>query len=114
MVALSRASHASELDDADEIFDATERSLQHAAFLVREIDLDDALDAAGAEYDGHADVIAVDSALALEVRGARQDALLVLEIALGHFDRGCGRRHPGARLQQVDDFATRHLRALDD
>ena len=79
------------------------------------VDLDDALDAAGADHHRHADIDALDAVLAREIGGAGQHALLVLEIALGHLDRRSGRRIEGrAGLQQADDLAAAVAGALDD
>src|SRR3712207_6950719 len=44
--------------------------------------------------------------LTVEIGGAGQNALLVLEVALGHSDGGSRRRvEGGAGLEQVDDLA---------
>ncbi len=43
-----------------------------------ELDLDDALDALGADHHRHADIEVLHAVFALEVGGAGQDALLVL------------------------------------
>ena len=48
----------------------------------------DPLDAAGADHRGHADVHALEAVGAVDVGGAGQDALLVLEVGLGHLDGG--------------------------
>jgi hypothetical protein len=57
-------------------------------FFGGELDLDDLLDAAGAELARHADEHAVDPVLALEEGGAGQDLLLVLEDGLDHLRGG--------------------------
>ena len=68
-----------------------------------------------ADHDRHADIHVLDAVLAVEVGGAGQHALLVLEVALGHGDGRGGRRIEGrAGLQQVDDLAAALAGALDD
>jgi hypothetical protein len=79
-------------------FTASTLTWKFSLRLVVELDLDDPLDAAGADHDGHADIEVVDAVLAGEVRGAGQHALLVLEEALGHRDRA-GRR--GVKAEPV-------------
>ena len=73
-------------------FTASTLTLKFCLGRVVELDLDDPLDAAGAEHARHADVEIVDAVLAGEMRGAGQDALLVLQEALGHRDRAGRRR----------------------
>ena len=91
------------------------RLLEHRPLRRIEVDLDDLLDAVGADHHRHADVHALHAVLAVEVGGAGQHAALVLEVALGHLDRGGGRRiEGGAGLQEVDDLAAAAARALDD
>src|SRR5581483_9488053 len=63
--------------DADDVAHRVARRLQRVALVVGEIELDDLLDPARAELARHAHVEAVDAVLALEVRGAREHALLV-------------------------------------
>ena len=70
-----------------------------------EVELDDLLDAARAELDRDAHVEAVDPVLALEVRGAREHALLVEHDRVDHLRRRGARRVPGRRAEQVDDLA---------
>ena len=55
-----------------------------ASLGVAEVELDDLLDAACAELHRHADVEAVDAVLALEIRGAGQDPLLVEHDRVDH------------------------------
>src|SRR5262245_37653759 len=64
-------------EDADDVADRGRRLLEPRSLLLGEVDLDDLLDAARADLRRHAHVEAVDPVLALEVRGARQHALLV-------------------------------------
>src|SRR5215204_5696187 len=99
----------------DEALHRSDRLLEHRALVARERHLDDALDAARANDDRYADIHVVDPVLARQMSRAGQDALLVLEIALGHGDgRGGGRVEGGARLQKVDDLAAPFAGALDD
>ena len=80
-----------------------------------ELDLDDALDAAGADHRRHADIGVLDAVFAVEMRGAGQHALLVLEIGFGHRDRRSRRGVIGrAGLQQADDLGAAVAGALDD
>src|SRR5437763_11287389 len=51
--------------------------LKRDALLGRQVDLDDLFEAARAELAGHADVEALHAVLAFEVRGARENLLLV-------------------------------------
>ena len=80
---------------------------------VGQLELDDLLDAAGAELDRHAHVEAVDPVLALEVGGAGQDALLVEHDRVDHLRRRGAGRVPGGRAEQVDELAAALARALD-
>ena len=88
-------------------------SRSHLALLLAEVELDDLLDAAGAELDRHAHVETVDAVLALEQRRAREHALLVEDDRVDHLRRGCARRVPGRRAEQVHDLAAALARALD-
>ena len=60
-------------------FTASTLTSKFSLGLVVQLDLDDPLDAAGADHHRHADIEVVDAILAGQVRGAGQDALLVLE-----------------------------------
>src|ERR1017187_1849069 len=87
---------------SDELLDGGGGLLESGGLFRGELELDDPLDAPGAEHDWHAHEDAVDPVLALEVRGARQDLLAVVENRLGHLDGGRGRGVIGrARLQEV-------------
>ena len=72
------------LDDVDQLADRGDRFVEGRLLLAIELDLDDALDAAGADHDRHADIEVLDPVLAVEPRGAGQHALLVAQIGLGH------------------------------
>ena len=78
-------------------------------------DLDDPLDAIGADDDRHADIKAFDAIFAIELRGAGQNPALVAQIGFRHGDRR-GRRRIKSRagLQETDDFAAALAGALDD
>src|SRR5215813_4256377 len=64
------------------------RLVEHGTLGAVELNVDDALDALGTDHRRHADVKILHAVFAVEIGGARQDALLVLEIALRHRDRG--------------------------
>ena len=90
----------------DQALHGLDRLLEHLPLGSIEIDLDDLLDAIGADHHRHAHIHALHAVFAVEVGGAGQHAALVLEIALGHLDGGGGGRVEGrAGLQQVDDLA---------
>src|SRR5437868_4730243 len=79
--------------------------LERAALGRVQLDLDDPLDAAGAEHDRHSDEQVLDAVLALEVCRAGQDPLAVEQDRVEHL------HHPGrggvegrAGLEQVDDL----------
>ncbi|ENN89596.1 hypothetical protein RHSP_59721 [Rhizobium freirei PRF 81] len=80
-----------------------------------EIDFDDALDTACTDDGGNADIHVLDAILAVEVSGARQNALLVLEVGFSHLNGRGSRSVIGrAGLQQADDFGAAVTGALDD
>ena len=94
--------------EATDLANMSRSSLAH-------LDLEDALDAAVADHHRHADIHALHVVFAVEIGGAGQHALLVLEVALGHGDGRGGRRIEGrAGLEQVDDLAAALAGALDD
>src|SRR5690606_1440826 len=96
-------------------FDRRDRLVEHFLFGLREVELDDAFDAAGADHDGYAHIEVLDAVLAREVRCAGQHALLVAEVALGHRYRRRGRRIVRrTRLQQAHDLAAALAGALHD
>ncbi len=69
---------------------------------------------AAPSFTGNAHVEAVDPVLALEIRGAREDALLVEADRVDHLrGRGPG-RVPGRRAEQRDELAAAELRPLDE
>src|SRR5690606_40169709 len=73
------------------------------------------LHAIGTENRRHADIEAVEAVLAVYIDSARQDALLVAQISLGHRNRaGGGGVVGGAGLEQADDLAAARAGALDD
>ena len=91
------------------------RLVEHGLLVGVQLDLDDLLDAAFADDHRHADIEILDAVLAGQVRGAGQQAALVLEVALGHLDRRGGRGVEGrAGLEQADDLGAAVARALDD
>jgi hypothetical protein len=84
-------------------------------FFGRELDLDDFLQAGGAQLAGNADVVAVDAVLAFEIGRAGQNLLLVLEDGLDHLDGGRGGSVVGAAgLEMLDDLGAAVAGALDE
>src|SRR5450759_2821618 len=71
-------------------------TIEGRPFVIGQRDLDDLLHPAVAQDDRYANVEAVDSVLAAEVRGARQDAPPIPEDRLDHLDDRRGRRVVGA------------------
>src|SRR6202166_656449 len=99
----------------DQALHRSHRLFEHVAFGAVELDLDDALDALGANHHRHADVKILDAVLAIEPGGAGQHTLLVEQIALRHGEAGRrGRVDRGAGLEQVDDFCAAIGGAFDD
>src|SRR5512132_3021210 len=73
------------LAELDQRFHRFDRLHEGVALSRVEVELDDALDALGADHHRHAGIEPLHMVLAVEIGGARQHALLVLEIGLGHF-----------------------------
>src|SRR5215475_10173831 len=73
----------------DQALDGADRLVESLAVLAAEFDLDNALDTLAADHHGHADIHVLHTVFAVEIGGAGQHALLVLQIALRHRDRGC-------------------------
>ena len=94
--------------------DRRDRLVEHLLLGPVEVDLDDALDAAGADHHRHADIHVLDAVLARQMRRAGQHALLVLEIgSRPSAIAGGGRRVEGrAGLQQADDLGAAVAGAL--
>src|SRR5438105_4707390 len=103
--ALANAGRALGRQDADDFAHRLGRGAKRALLLVREVELDDLLHAAGAELHRYTHVEPVDAVFALEVRGAREDALLVEHDRVDHLRRGRARRIPRRRAEQVHDLA---------
>src|SRR4026207_239114 len=94
-----------ELQLLDELAYRRRRLVEGGLLLGGELDLDDLLDAGPAELDRHAHVEPLGPVLAVEIGGAGQDLLLVLEDGLDHLHRGGGGRVVGAPgLQQRPDL----------
>ena len=90
-----------------------DRFLEHGALGAVELDLDDALDALGADHHRHADIEILHAVFAVEPGGAGQHALLVAQIAFRHRDGGGRRRVEGrAGLEQVDDLGAAVARCV--
>ena len=88
---------------------------QGGLFLGRQVQFHHPLHALFADHDGQADIQVLDAIGAIDMDGAGQHALLVLQIALGHLD-GAGRRSVIGRagLEQADDLGAAVTGALDD
>src|SRR5205085_11260317 len=69
-----------------------DRDLEIGPGLIVQRDLDDLLDAAGANHAGDADIEAVQAIFAVDISGSGQEALLVAKIGLGHGDAAGGGR----------------------
>src|SRR5215213_7721282 len=65
----------------EQLFHRVDTDVEVLASTCVQLDLDDLLDSAGAEHAGDADVEVVDAVLAGQMRGAGEDAFLVLEEA---------------------------------
>src|SRR5258708_11764578 len=91
----------------DEALHGTDRFIEGFAVLAGQLNLDNPLDTLRPNHDGHADIHVLHAIFAVEVGGAGHHALLVLEIALGHRDRGSRRRIEGrAGFEEDDDLGT--------
>src|SRR5436305_4059388 len=99
--------------DAGDLADRLARAPQRLLLVVREVELDDLLDAARAELARDAHVEPVDLVLALEVRRAREHTLLVEHDRVDHLRRGGPGRVPGRGAHQVDELAAALRGALD-
>ena len=85
------------------------------ALIGVEVELDHPLDALGADHHRHAGIEPLHVVLAVQIGGAGQHPLLVLEIGFGHLQGSSRRRVKGrAGLQQADDFGPAVARALHD
>src|SRR3954470_9009577 len=100
-------------EDADDLAYRLGRRLQRLRLLVREVELDDLLDAARAELDRDAHVEAVDPVLALEVRRAGEHALLVEHDRVDHLRSGGARRVPRRGAHEIHELTAALRRALD-
>src|SRR5439155_1149100 len=108
-------------EDADHFANGVGRLVEHCLFLLAQVELDDLLDTSGAELHRSAHVEPVDAVLALELCGARQDALLVLahrverigdggDDRLGRVCDGLLRHRPDALLVRRREFVAAHPR----
>src|SRR3546814_16010831 len=70
----------------EQFLDRVDRDLEARLVGTVEFDLDDLLDPARADLHRHANIEAIDAVLAVDKRGAGQDALLVTEVRFGHRD----------------------------
>src|ERR1041384_3096502 len=76
----------------DELADRGGRLVEGGLLVLLQLDLDDLLDPVAPELDRPPDVEALGPLRPVQVRGAGQDLLLVLEDRLHHLPRGGGRR----------------------
>jgi hypothetical protein len=114
-----RVAYASEAVDVlaglQQALDRGDRLFEHRLFFVVGGELDDLLDAAGADQGRDADIEVRQAVFARQPDGAGQDALLVQQVGLGHGDRRFRRSVEGrAGLQQGHDLAAALAGALDD
>ena len=79
----------------DEVADGGARFVEGCLFFAIERDLDDALDAAGADHHRHANIEVPDAVLPGQQRGAGEYPLFVEQVGFGHRDRGARRRIKG-------------------
>src|SRR6516165_7433546 len=77
-------------DDLDQLVHGGGRFVERRLLLAIELDLDDALDTAGADHHRHADIEAAHPVLAVEQGSTGQHPLLVAQISLDHRDRRAG------------------------
>src|SRR5215204_3467166 len=77
---------ASDLENVHELLNGRRAFLKRSAFVIRETDLDDLLDAVLAEFDRHADEEIVNAVFAFEEDCARQDLFLIFQNRLGHLN----------------------------
>src|ERR1700761_6635712 len=70
------------LAGVNQALDGADRLVEGLTVLAGQFDLDDALDTLSADHDGHADIHVLHIVFAVQVGGAGEHALLVLQIAL--------------------------------
>src|SRR5690606_23443935 len=100
---------------AAEAFHSGNRIVEHALLGLVEVDLDHPLDTTGADDDRYTHIDVLEAVLAGQVRCARHDALLLLQVAFSHRDAGSSRRVAGRTgLQQADDLCATIAGALND
>src|SRR6185437_7419752 len=71
----------------DQPLDRTGRLGELRLLGLRQLQFDDTLDSLFADHRGHADIEILDAVRTVDIGGAGQHALLVLQIALRHRDR---------------------------
>ena len=99
---------------ADDVTDGGRRGRERIQLGAVELELGDPLDAGCTEahWDTHVEV--VDAVLTLEIRGAREHALLVEHDRVDHLRCCSTRRIPGGGSKQLDELAASLGGALDE
>src|SRR5215212_10017031 len=102
------------IKNCDDLADGVGGVLEGPVLVVAQLELDDLLDAGGAELHRDTHVQAVDSVLAVEEGRAREEPLLVEQHSVDHLRAGRPRRVPGGRAEQVHDLTAPDRGALDE
>src|ERR1700693_952004 len=103
--ALLHVPHGLYADDGHQFLDRCDAFVERSLLFGGELDLDNLLDALGAEFYRHTHIKALDSVFPFEIGGAGKNLLLVLEDGLDHFgDGGRGGVVGAAGLEILHDF----------
>src|SRR5437868_8526286 len=92
----------SELDRGHRLADRLRALLQRRALVARELDLDNLLETVATKLAWDAEEEVLHTVLALQPRGTRQNAPLVIHDGLGHLD--CARRRCVVRRAGLEVF----------
>src|SRR5690606_34930194 len=99
----------------DEFFDGVHALLEIGLLLLGQLQLDNPLDAVGAQYDGNAHIVTAHAVFTITVRSARNETLLVANHGFDHLGARSRRSIVGAAgLQQVDNFFAAVPRSLNN